>query len=172
VHRWAWSDLHVREITIGSRFARVGLRPKKSDLELEARLSAVAAVNLLIIARFYGPNDGVDIFGQPFGTLAEMTAEADRWITTERAKTADIERRLAEPGLTDEDRTQSVADLKHQRFVAWSARDGDRTGEPPPDARPDFAPTLRCASCEAEYIAGTVLCAECTGTDLRSIAGP
>jgi hypothetical protein len=29
--------------------------------------------------------------------------------------------------------------------------------------------SLRCASCGAEYIAGTTLCAACMGTDLRPI---
>ena len=29
---------------------------------------------------------------------------------------------------------------------------------------------LRCSYCDADYIAGTVLCPECMGTDLRPIA--
>jgi hypothetical protein len=33
-------------------------------------------------------------------------------------------------------------------------------------------PSLRCASCGTEYIAGTVLCADCMGTDVRPIAEP
>ncbi len=48
----------------------------------------------------------------------------------------------------------------------------DPTSEPPPDVEMGAEPTLRCATCGSQYIAGTVLCADCMSTDLRSIEAP
>ncbi len=51
--RWPWSDIQVREIKKGKRFARLGLLPNESGHEFEARLAAWPAENLLSIADFY-----------------------------------------------------------------------------------------------------------------------
>jgi hypothetical protein len=51
--RWPWSDVRIRAIKIGRRFARVGLQPNESAHEYEARLAAWPAENLLAIADFY-----------------------------------------------------------------------------------------------------------------------
>ena len=67
---------------------------------------------------------------------------------------------------TDEERQEAAR--RHERFVVWVA--SQRPIEPPMvSVSDDGTPRHRCAFCGAEYILGTVLCAECLGTDLPPI---
>lgn len=82
-----------------------------------------------------GGEPGVDLMGQPFGTLDDIESEVASANESKQRRLIEIERELAEMGsdatgdLVDELRAERKKILTYQ----WLAAGGDRRGVPPPE---------------------------------------